>query len=170
MWIMWIWSWNILEISWNILEYVLLGPSNSLNFMSAGRYADSGLPKMETCPPCSTKAEKFEHGNDQGPAGKGSAFRPIFCLGAPEFCGIYSKGSQRDPKGSLWDPEGFYECLWVMGIVSVSFCLAFQYSENLAVLDANCKVSTRSTCRRRCPAVCTPLHGNPGSLTAPKLQ
>lgn len=40
--IMWIWSWKY-------PGYVALGASNSLNFKS-GRYADSGLPNMETCP------------------------------------------------------------------------------------------------------------------------
>lgn len=128
-------------------------------WFGASQYGD--MPVSESAP-CSTKAEKFEHGNDQGPAEESVIKASGFFLGGRNHFASYSQRSQRDPKdskGLLWISTSHPNCLSVVFLFgsNTQSCV----TKNVAVLDANCKVSTRSTCHR---CRCSQFAGTPRSL------
>lgn len=83
------------------------------------------MPVSESAP-CSTKAEKFEHGNDQGPAGESVTKASGFFGGGA----IILRHIPKDPKGIQRASMNFCQSSELPQCsLSVWFQLMFQYSE-----------------------------------------
>ena len=82
------------------------------------------MPVSESAP-CSTKAEKFEHGNDQGPAGESVIKASGFFFGGGA---IILRHIPKDPKGIQRASMNFYQS---SELPQCSLSVWFQYSEHL---------------------------------------